>query len=305
MNLKHYRVHGLTVSSAIELPELISVAGNAAQADVVVSLGSVPTRLPKVSQEGPLWMAGGEQFLLTIPGVARYLTSGGHRIIVDIEPDVATGDVRVYLLGTVLGMLLHQRGLLALHAGAVEVNGQAIAIAGNSGAGKSTLVAHLRQRGYRLIGDDTLAVSFDEYGRPWAQPSFARIKLWADALKHISHSPERLERDLTRLEKFHLRVDDDQKDYSVPLGRVILLADNRIDDNIYLERLRGLDAVNALARVTYKPRHLKAIGLVGANFQHCSRAAKHADVIRLRRPKTLARMGDVLDRLEAAWNIER
>jgi len=301
MNLMSYRIHGLTLASALALPELVAVPEEQPP-DAVVMVGTVPERLPEVEAEGPLWMAGKGEFLLAIPEVARYRISGGNRILVDAMPGVAAGDVRAYLLGTVLGMLLHQRGLLALHAGAIEVNGQVVAFAGHSGAGKSTLVAHLRQRGYRVISDDTLAISFDAQGQPWARPSFARIKLWADALKHLAHVPEQLVRDLTRLEKFHLLVEEDRQDTALPLASVILLNENKLDDGIHLERLRGLEAVNALSRQTYKPRLLKAAGLGTLQFQHCSRAAGRIQVMSLRRPKALAHMNTVLDRLEASWN---
>lgn len=296
-----YRVHGLTVRSAMEIPELCAAPADT-PADISVEFGEVPPQLPTVTGQGPLWQTGDGRFLLEVPEVARYLVMDGNRVVVDRMRGAAPGDVRLYLLGTALGALLHQRGLLALHAGAVEVNGQAVAFAGNSGSGKSTLVAHLRQRGYRLIGDDLLAVHLDADGQPWAQPSFARIKLWADALRHLRHEPERLTRDHTRLEKFHLSVAEDHREQPLPLARIYLLADNPLDDDIHLEPLRGLDAVNALARVTYKPRHLKALGLSQRQFQQCSKTASRIQVARLRRPKYQDRMAEVLDRLEAAWN---
>lgn len=297
---RSYRIHGLTVLSALELPELFEAPIDM-PADVLVDLGEISGRLPSIADQGPMWQAGEGCFLLEVPEVARYLVTDGKQVRIDPEPGVVPGDIRLYLLGAVLGVVLHQRGLLALHAGAVEVNGQAVAFAGNSGAGKSTLVAHLRQRGHRLIGDDLLAIRLDREGQPWAQPSFARIKLWADALCHIRHEPERLVRDHSRLEKFHLAVEEDHRDLPLPLARVYLLEENRLDDGVVIEPLRGLDAVNALAQITYRPQHVKALGLGQWQFQQCSRTANRIQVLRLCRPKSLARMEEVLDRVALAW----
>ncbi|CAK0754445.1 conserved hypothetical protein [Gammaproteobacteria bacterium] len=187
----------------------------------------------------------------------------------------------MYLLGSILGVLLHQQGLLALHAGALEVRGQVVAFAGHSGTGKSTLVAHLRKRGYRMVSDDLLAVHLDQDGQPWVHPSIFRVKLWADALNHIDHLAENLVRDHSRLEKFHLPAAEDHRDFSLLLGQVFILTDNKDSDEIHLEVLRGLDAVNAIVKVTYRTKFVNALGLNKNHFQHCSRVANRIRMIQL------------------------
>lgn len=298
-----YRIHGLTLASEIELPELPAATEDDA-ADARVEVGEIEPRLPQAQVEGPLWMTGNGLFQLEVPRVARYRVSGGEHVRVHPMPGAAPGDVRMFLLGSALGAVLHQRGLLALHAGAIEVDGQAVAFSGHSGAGKSTLVAHLRQRGYRMLGDDLLAVALDAQGHPWAQPSFARVKLWADALRHIPHREISLVRANTRLDKYLLAATEDYRERPLPLKRLYILAENREDDSVRLEPMSGLDAVRALARETYKPRQLRAMGLEQGHFTLCSRTAARIQVAVLRRPKTLDRMAAVLDCLEKAWTSD-
>lgn len=296
-----YRIHGLTVRSAMELPEL-AAAPTGKAFDITIEAGAVPVALTAAEARGPLWQFGDGCFLLKIPGVARYLAVAGQHVMVEIEAGAAAGDVRLYLLGSVLGVLLHQRGLLALHASAIEVSGRVVAFSGVSGAGKSTLAAHLRQRGYRVLGDDLLSVDIDHHNQPRAYPSFARIKLWADALNHIDHVPEALMRDQSRLEKFQLRLDGEHFDSPLPLRSVFLLEDNNAGNDIQITPLHGLDAVSGLARATYRPRFLKAMGLQATHFGHCSRVAGRVAVFRLLRPKRIERMSEVVDALEAIWN---
>jgi hypothetical protein len=64
----------------------------------------------------------------------------------------------IFLEGSILAHALAADGLLTLHASAVEVEGQALAIVGGSGAGKSTLAALLCGAGARLVADDALRV---------------------------------------------------------------------------------------------------------------------------------------------------
>lgn len=296
----HYSVHGFTLASEIEFPELVPVSPSS-PADVRVALTEFAPHLPRIQAEGPLWMAADGQFQLEVARVARYRVSGGNEILVQPLPGADPGDVRLFLLGSALGALLHQRGLLALHAGAVEVHGRAVAFAGRSGAGKSTLVAHLRQRGYRMLGDDLLAVNVDAQGQPWAQPGFARVKLWADALQHLPHCPEGLARSNSRLDKYLLATQEDFRDRPLPLARLYILVENWAGDDIHLESVSGLEALRAIARETYKPRQLRAMGLEQRHFALCGRTAARIQVAVLRRPKTLEGMATTLDFLEDAW----
>lgn len=52
-------------------------------------------------------------------------------------------------------------GLIGIHAGAVEVDGRAIAISGRSKAGKTTLVLELVRRGARLLSDEMAVIARD------------------------------------------------------------------------------------------------------------------------------------------------
>ena len=55
--------------------------------------------------------------------------------------DLYESDVRVFLLGSCIGALLHQRGILVLHAGAIHTDKGAVLFTGPWGIGKSTLLA--------------------------------------------------------------------------------------------------------------------------------------------------------------------
>jgi hypothetical protein len=171
-----YSVFGLRVRSELELPELY--AGDwIGQPDVTVSMGDVPS-----TNGGEGLHADGDSLVLTIPGVASYRMEGGGSIVVQRAHGAPDRNVRVFLLGSAFGALLHQRGLLPLHANAIEIEGKAVAFLGESGAGKSTLAAWFHDHGYRVLADDVCVVQFDEHGRPLACPGLPRLRLWQEAL---------------------------------------------------------------------------------------------------------------------------
>jgi ABC-type multidrug transport system fused ATPase/permease subunit len=175
-----YRVAGLGVASEIALPGAIAAAQPApSQPDIVVRVGAVPENLPQASARGPTWQIAGDRFLFRIPEVARFLLVGGREVVFETAAGVAPGDISIFLTGTVLGILLHQRGQVVLHASAVRVNGKAVLFCGASGAGKSTLAAALAQRGFPLVTDDFCAVAANGAGAVMVQPDGRSLKLWA------------------------------------------------------------------------------------------------------------------------------
>jgi hypothetical protein len=89
---------------------------------------------------------------------AMFDTYAGNRVDYVPGPDW-TGALPSAFYGTVAAHLLAWRGLLPLHACAVEVGGKAVLIAGTGGAGKSSLMAGLLGLGAPLVSDDLTAVT--------------------------------------------------------------------------------------------------------------------------------------------------
>lgn len=73
--------------------------------------------------------------------------------------------VEIQLLGTVLALWLHRRGVPILHAAAVGMGESAAAFAGVKGAGKSTLAAAAVAGGHALLADDLLALNLSQEDR--------------------------------------------------------------------------------------------------------------------------------------------
>jgi hypothetical protein len=104
------------------------------------------------------------------------LDRGQRTITVHRAPEADPGLIPIFLEGAVLAHALAAEDLLALHASAVEVGGQALAIVGQSGRGKSTLAAVLCSAGARLVADDALRVDPTESG-PICFPGSSGLRL--------------------------------------------------------------------------------------------------------------------------------
>jgi hypothetical protein len=340
--LNHYQVFGLRVTSEIPCPELLgpeplgSTASDsrtsAPDADCHWRLArlepAVAPVLDNVSVANDHVQIGPGLYQFLIKDVARYRVQDGREILVDPLPGADPGDVRLWLLGTALGALLHQRGLLPLHVSALALNDAAYAFCGDSGAGKSTLAAALHQRGLALLTDDVGLAVPESPLAPSDQPNdqrstllnatlspgaarkpqllpvrfypgFPRIKLWRDALDHFGLDHRPLIRDLTRTDKFHLRLDahDGFQAHPLPLRRLYLLGRAAEDDAVRIEPVRGHEAISLIQTHTYRPGLVRRMGRAGDHLRQCGRVAAGIQVFRLQRPWQLDRLDETVDQL--------
>lgn len=296
-----YQVFDLRLRSSLPLPELFPIDA-VGEADVSIELGAVP----EAEQAEPGLTTFGKSLLLVVPDVGRYRIESGNRITVEPEPGVPDRNVRLFLLGSAFGALLHQRGLLPLHANAVEIGGSAAAFMGESGAGKSTLAAWFHDEGYRVIADDVCVVGFDEEGRPFATPGLPRLRLWAEALELMGRGTAGFQRsyiDTTRqLDKFDVPIDAD----GVSLSHVQLAALYVLDtsDIFSVERLYGIDAAEAIFANTYRGSFVVTAGGQQRHWQSVVRLVETTPVYRASRRWDLGELDAQSRRLlEHAVNV--
>jgi hypothetical protein len=276
-----YSAFGLLWESAIECPELSPAEG---RPQVRIVRGKAPARPASVRPAATIAVAGNRAWL-DIPGVARYVITGGNEILVDAEAGVEPNTLRLFLLGSPVGALLHQRGILPLHASAVAVGEAAVAFTGASGAGKSTIAAGLARRGHSLIADDICAISRGPAGESRVVAGPPHMKLWADAVDHL-FGPE-ASRDLSRVrnEMAKFRVPASAPEGAPRSLRRIYVMKTWNEPGIRIERLSGARRLEALIVNTYRLRLLEDDRRSG-HFMACAHAAEAASVFTLSRPHT-------------------
>ena len=293
-----YRIAGLAVASEIELPGAIA-AGLAAAPEVTVRTGAVPETLPQAEAHGPTWETAGSRFLLRIPRVGRFLITGGREI--RFEPIGSPGEIAIFLLGTVFGVLLHQRGQIVLHASAVRIAGKAVLFCGPSGAGKSTLAAALTQRGWPLVTDDFCALDFEESGAPVVQSDGRQLKLWAHAIEHLSLEANRGAAVRDALQKFYVEPDLSHSE-ALPLGAVYVLREQRPPHAFGIVQPNVADAALLLRRHAYRPLLVRRMGQRADYFHAAAAMANAGGIFYLTRPLEFAALPDVLSALERHWD---
>jgi hypothetical protein len=211
-------------------------------------------------------------------------------------------------LGSALGILLHQRGLLVLHSSALAVAGGAVCFLGAAGSGKSTLAAGLNARGIELVADDLVPVEFDAAGSARTRPGFPQLKLYPASARAVGVDPQRLPRIDPNFEKRTHRVDSLRRD-PLPVHWIYVLAYPPPDqaqatgpwerkgargEDVTITLLPRADALVELIRHSFVVRLLAATGASARHLRQCSQLAAQVPVYRLQRPRDLAALDAVV-----------
>ena len=288
-----YHAFGLNIAS--DLP-FLNMPERQGVADVVVQYGAVPDSIPDAVISGIRYQAAPGAFLLRVDGVADYHVTRGNRITIERAAGAQDEEVLLFLMGSAIGALLHQRKMLPLHAGAIAVDHEAVLFSGTSGIGKSTLTAAFHKRGFPVLADDVCGIT--DAG---VVAGFSQLTLWEDSLGRLKKNKDGFRR---------VRKDPDFRKFFVPIDppdapalpvRTLFILKSTNKDEFEVSELRGMERIEPVMRHTYRLRFLEGLGIQQAHFKRCSRLADHARVIRLTRPQKGFRLEELMDLVERYW----
>ncbi|MEM7238098.1 MAG: hypothetical protein AAF501_09790 [Pseudomonadota bacterium] len=294
-----YSGFGLLIASDIPLTGF-SLASDATP-DVSVFITDRARQAAKAAAPPPFRLARvrDDQWCFSIPDVADYLIIDGREI--HVSPGKAThkGHLELFLAGSAIGVVLHQRGLHALHAATIAVDSVAIAFVGEQGAGKSTLAAAMARAGHRILGDDVIAL-YPETNAVLVYPGTSRFKLWQNSIDALGLSAGPQIGD--RVEKFYVDAPKDTVTPApCPLSAVVGLDHRSHGSDLSLVDLTQLDALNLISEHTYRAEWIDLIGGRQQHFEQCAAVSTRLPVWRLARPDGLGHLERTCRWLEVNW----
>ena len=232
----------------------------------------------------------------------RYFVQGSDSIDIAAPAEASETDIRLWLLGTVVAALLHQRGYLPIHANIVGTGTCAAAFAGESGAGKSTLAAWMDARGHEVLADDLCAVRLETNGVPSVFEGIPRMKLWAETLSAFGRTSQGLERVGSGVDKYHVAMGRAARIGSLSplrLERVYVLDRTAPSEGLRIERLTGAVAAQAVLANAFRWGLGQLIQREErTQFDQCMDVARHAAVFRVRRTWDLEHFGEEASAIE-------
>jgi hypothetical protein len=293
--MQRYTAYQLLIESELPLPELEPAAHSNGPADVTIRWGGVERKRPgSASGEDHIWATANE-VMFCFPGSAAFMISQGREIIIERLAGATDADIRAVLTGSVMAVLLHQRGYLILHASCVSKDGYAIAFAADSGTGKSTLAAAFDSRGYCLVADDIVAIDMENATGPRIFPGFFQMKLSEQTARFIGADWDRLVQLGLEGEKRGHRAKGKPAQSSMALRCVYLPADHHCEQ---IETLTPQQSFGQLINHSYVLSLLSHTHTQSNHFRQAARLAATVPVRKLHRRRSLDLLPAVVTMVE-------
>ncbi|GAB5522885.1 MAG: hypothetical protein Roseis2KO_07570 [Roseivirga sp.] len=251
MNPFHYRAYGLTIQADFEIEGLVS-SEKFDSPDVKISLAKLDVSAYPMIEGFLVRELTSRGFLYGIKDLASFLITDGRTILVDPLSE-EKDRWQMYLLGSVMGALLQQRGFLTLHGSAVLANNKAHLILGPSGMGKSSIAMALHQSGCPFLTDDICAIKFNEAGTPQLYYGSRHIKLWQDAIDQLGAAQDNMPSVRNGLPKYRLLLDEVSNNSTYVLGHIFILQLEPLHQSqITFKRLNPIYAMGLLNQNVYR-----------------------------------------------------
>ncbi|WP_457654573.1 hypothetical protein [Rhodocaloribacter sp.] len=277
------------------IPEL--QASRARQIDVDICYGSVAS-LPTEKEEA------GQFAIEERPGIIHFWMNeiggleirDGRELIVDPAPGAEARGFRFLVSGIGMGFVLHQRGIPSLHASAVALDGEAVAFMGWKGMGKSTTTAVFHAQGCPVLTDDLLPL-YTEGEAVLAAPAFPGLKLLPEAVEAArSDRPDDHPLISRRGTKRIVSVREGFPAEKLPLRCVYVLEWQEDEGSpAVIEPMPPREACIELMRHSFALRMFEERGATPQHLAESARLARRLPVRRLRRPRDLARLHELVD----------
>lgn len=262
-----YRAFGLYVLSDIPFKELVATEE---------SEPSTPSEVISIKQRdlSSIWDSYGKErqfkvltdqsVLFKVNETATFYIEGGRVIYFDPHPSGSIDKVRLFILGSCMGVLLMQRRILPLHGSAIMRDGKAYLIVGDSGAGKSTLASTLILKGWSLLSDDVIPIQLIN-GIAYVVPSYPQQKLWDESIKKLGLSVTSYHPLFERENKYAIPVQNVFTHHSVPLAGIFVL--HQVNERPKeIQSLNGLQKIEVLDTHTYRPFMIERLDLLAWHF---------------------------------------
>lgn len=230
-------------------------------------------------------------------GVFRY---SGNQISV-VWQNEGTG-FEHYLQTVGLSLWLEMRGVLCIHANAIETERGVIGVIAPSQTGKTTLTAALAMRGMGMMTDDMMAIHKTADG--WKVfPGWPQVRMWPEVARHFVKNIDTLQRVHSRFEKriVDLSCQDGFRfsNKSGLLKRLYILQRlNGADAEVTIEPVTAAESMITLMQNSMLADAYRPLGIEKVRLNRLASMLESIDIKRIVYPSGEKHLAKVCERIE-------
>ncbi|MEG1312090.1 MAG: hypothetical protein RSD47_08810 [Romboutsia sp.] len=229
-NNDFYEIYGLKLKSHIPIHNKLLIK-DSNKIDAYVTLGKTNSFFNTNNHDCGIFKFSKDRAYFNINNIASYEILNGSKIIIEPAENSNLEEIKKYLIGSALGILLFQRDNLAIHGSSIVINNKVFIFSGDIGAGKTTLVSSLINKGYGFLSDDISSISNFINNKYYVYHSFPHQKLCEKTAEYFGYKIESL-----------YKIDKVKNKYYSPYIKTFCNSPKELKSIIYLQ---SIDCDNA------------------------------------------------------------
>lgn len=268
--MHRYFLYGLHIISQIELPGLIP--GFSTQIDIKIAKKHISPKNGGFIQRIKM-----EEEIIAICQIIN-----GRNVNLQVNKTTTDEQLRPYLLGTIMGILLHQRGLFPLHGNAIDTPEGCLIFVAESGIGKSTLAATFFKKGFSILNDDISPIDYTHV-KPCTLPGYPYLRLLKDALTKLNYSTKELRRIELQPPKYIFPTNQQYGNKPRPIKAILEL---KLGNTFSITPIHHFsEKYTLIHHHTYRLQYINLLNLGEQHFEHCRLGADHIPCYTVTRPQ--------------------
>ncbi len=287
-----YFAFGINISSEIELPTL--QVSHDTEADVTIRIGKIDVEKRELADSiGYYAQCLEKEYWFTMPDIAHFHIRDGKYVTVEPLEKADDKSIQLFLLGSTIAAIMHQRNQLVLHGNAIRVGDKCVIFAGKSGHGKSTLSAALYKRGYQILTDDVAVIN----NQSEVEPSYPQLKLWKDTADKLGIDTQSLSCIRDQIEKYAIPLRDSFHSKPLPVAAVYILHPH-YQKTIEITEAKGAHKFLPLKNNTFRSKMIKGFKMEKEHLSLCSQLANQIKLKHVHRPREGFSLDELVTTLE-------
>ena len=218
-----------------------------------------------------------------VKDTAAYKIENGKEITIEPYKEANLEDIKLYLLGSCLGIVLIENNKLPIHGGSININNKGVIFMGDKGAGKSTLTSALRLKGYKLIADDISVI--EKENKYKIMNGYPRQKLCEDTVKKLGYKKEDFKSLIVDNKlKYVIPAEDKFNEECTTLNIIYYLSVGDVNE-VKVTEMRGKEKLDKLIENIYRIEVLRAIGIQGEHIKQYVDILRQIPMYNMERPR--------------------